>query len=136
MTFAGLWHNALAGGVANIWGNLALPDGVKNVDYSLPYQNKEATKTYNTFFFEKDRFTSSLNPSTIRRAIAGRSARQTIIVAYQDSTQEIFLGDMAAEGVIAVNTLAAYEEISLAVEEGGKVMLPEVSNWALVISRD
>lgn len=72
MTVRGLWHSTMAGGVANIWGNL-LPDD--NGYGSQPYSNKaegviqnfnftidikEEIKTYNKFWFEKGRFSYDL----------------------------------------------------------------------------
>jgi|GEM_PF-5376201 len=69
MTVTGLWHSTMAGGVANIWGNL-LPHN-DNDRGSQPYDNgagttirgtkvevnvKDEIKTWSTFWFEKDRF--------------------------------------------------------------------------------
>ncbi|MFW5944794.1 MAG: DUF5060 domain-containing protein [Bacteroidota bacterium] len=69
MTVRGLWHSTMAGGVANIWGNL-LPHN-DNDRGSRPYDNRESTtirgtrvtvdikdaiSTYSTFWFEKERF--------------------------------------------------------------------------------
>jgi hypothetical protein len=72
MTIRGLWHSTMAGGVANIWGNL-LP--AKTFQESHPYDNqaegriqgvpftvdiKEEIKTYHEFWFGKERFSFDL----------------------------------------------------------------------------
>jgi len=43
-TLQGLWHSAMAGGIANIWGNR--PEGQ---EFSEPYPNKAAIHTYSQF---------------------------------------------------------------------------------------
>lgn len=53
LTRRGLWHSTMAGGVANIWGNLAKPDSSSNQAFSLTYPNFKQLKTYDIFFFEK-----------------------------------------------------------------------------------
>ena len=73
MTVRGLWHSTMAGGVANIWGNL-LPHS-DNDRGSQPYDNgaegrirgvrvrvniKDAVKTYHRFWFEEGRFSADL----------------------------------------------------------------------------
>lgn len=72
MTIRGLWHSTMAGGVANIWGNL-LP--AQAFQASNPYDNqaegkiqgdlftidiKEEIKTYHEFWFGKERFSYNL----------------------------------------------------------------------------
>lgn len=74
MTVRGLWHSAMAGGTANIWGNL-LPEG-GNAQGSLPYSNraageiqgktftvdiKDPIRTYHEFWFGKRRFSYDLH---------------------------------------------------------------------------
>jgi hypothetical protein len=48
MTRRGLWHSAMAGGVANIWGHL--PRGRDSWLGSAKYEHPEWIKTYATFF--------------------------------------------------------------------------------------
>jgi hypothetical protein len=72
MTVRGLWHSTMAGGVANIWGNLLPPQTFQE---SNPYDNqaegkiqgslftvdiKEEIKTYHEFWFGKERFSYDL----------------------------------------------------------------------------
>lgn len=72
MTLRALWHSTMAGGVANIWGNLL---GSGNDGGSLPYDNHERgtiqevdftvdikaqIKTYSRFWFAEKRFSSDL----------------------------------------------------------------------------
>ncbi|MCB0168551.1 MAG: DUF5060 domain-containing protein, partial [Anaerolineae bacterium] len=50
-TRRGLWHSTMAGGIANIWGNLLATTQVNNGDNkSLPYDNPERLKAYALFF--------------------------------------------------------------------------------------
>ncbi|MBD3297911.1 MAG: hypothetical protein GF341_04585 [candidate division Zixibacteria bacterium] len=73
MTVRGLWHSTMAGGVANIWGNLRPHDNTQRG--SLPYDNnakvkmrggssrvnvKTQIKTYSRFWFAGKRFSSDL----------------------------------------------------------------------------
>ncbi len=73
MTVRGLWHSTMAGGVANIWGNL-LPHN-SNGKGSMPYNNKAAMtlrghdvkvdikdeiKTYSVFWFDNNRFSGTM----------------------------------------------------------------------------
>ena len=72
MTIRGLWHSTMAGGVANIWGNL-IP--ATTVQASRPYDNRvngviqdvpftvdiqESIATYGRFWFEESRFSYQL----------------------------------------------------------------------------
>lgn len=73
MTVRGLWHSTMAGGVANIWGNLRPHDNTRRG--SMPYDNnaegnirgvsfrvniKDQIKTYSRFWFAEKRFSSEL----------------------------------------------------------------------------
>ena len=58
-TRRGLWHSAMAGGVANIWGNLRNENG-SIADFSNPYTNPEWIKTYALFW--QDRFLKDMEP--------------------------------------------------------------------------
>lgn len=73
MTLRSMWHSTMAGGVANIWGNL-LPHSDNNKG-SQPYDNrakgeihgakftvdiKDQIKTYHKFWFEHNRFSFDL----------------------------------------------------------------------------
>jgi hypothetical protein len=73
MTLRGLWHSTMAGGVANIWGNLRPHDNTQRG--SLPYDNnaeakvrgisfrvniKAQIKTYSRFWFDEKRFRTDL----------------------------------------------------------------------------
>lgn len=55
LTRQGLWLSAMAGGVANIWGNQ--PEGQA---FSAPYPNKAAIKTYSRFI--ENAFTANMSP--------------------------------------------------------------------------
>lgn len=67
MVVRGLWHSTMAGGVANIWGNLSaegneggsLPFNTGRIQ-GVPVRVKEQIKTYARFFFAERRFRTDL----------------------------------------------------------------------------
>ena len=67
MMVRGLWHSTMAGGVANIWGNLSekgneggsIPFDKGSIN-GAPVRIKTQIKTYSKFFFEKKRFRTDL----------------------------------------------------------------------------
>ena len=55
LTRRGLWHSAMAGGVANIWGYKP-----EDKEFSEPYSNREAIATYSRFI--DDTFSVQMEP--------------------------------------------------------------------------
>jgi hypothetical protein len=153
-TRRGLWIATMAGGVANIWGNLTAEDGSQPADYrSLPYPNAEQIKTWSVFFNDKQRFTldmevdNDLTAGPDKKQYALHSDGQDLVVVYAEQTKKVRLNlaalaadDAWAGGakVLAVDTRKAYREIDLGTvgmvdqdldlsDQGGK------SDWAVVV---
>lgn len=135
LTFRGMWESTMAGGVANIWGNLALPDGKNNSEYSLPYANKDAIKTYNRFFFSENRFTKDFEPLPGKGdLLLAEVPDRNILIGYQDNVQEIKLENIGKnKTVLVVDALAPYDELKISADKEGVLELPKLSDWAVVI---
>ncbi len=167
MTRRGLWHSTMAGGVANIWGNL-LPEGT--FQESNPYDNlaegkiqgvsfkvniKDDIKTYNEFWFGKERFSYGLirdNELTGNQTGKGhlypggggyinvclRNEQRDFYVFYIENadTVRMDLRDMNGQlRAFAVDTRKAYREVPLDLlnrELYSSFKLPYVSDWAIV----
>ncbi len=94
-TRQGLWNSSMAGGVANIWGNLT--NGGSHATGSAPYPNAEQIKTYSLFFesrFKKDMTSSS--SGTIRSLTRPSN---TDYIFYQNSTSSIQM-DLSGMGSV------------------------------------
>lgn len=121
LTRRGLWHAALAGGVANIWGNL-LPSA--DQEGSRPYQIKDLIKTYALFF--ENRFKKEMQTEKKGEVLSLKTPDHSNMIFYQEDTDEVTLdlkeapADMPA---IAVDTKKAYQEIRL------DALSPEVHVW-------
>lgn len=137
MTIRGLWHSTMAGGIANIWGNLALPDGTSNVSYSLPYENKEAFRTYNQFFHSKKRYSNTFQPVSredVNILIAKFGPIPSYII-YSENCESINIGQLMDEmptKIKAVDIYREYNEIDVLVV-AKQIQLPYKSDWALII---
>lgn len=117
-TRRGLWHSTLAGGVANIWGNLLNDDSANTGEgTSLNYPNPEQIRTYATFW--NGRFNANMRVCGPYCLSDGR-----ITVLYGEDTKSLNFSGTA----VAVDTRLPYQQIQ--VSNGA---LPYVSDWAVVI---
>jgi len=128
MTRKGLWHSALSGGVANIWGYKPAGKG-----YSQPYPNKEAIHTYRKtmdLYFEpgmtvKDQV---LNGGT---CLDGADH----LLCYVENTERIRLLAGALDDIHEIrmiDTKQAYREISVN-DVAQDIKLTKVSDWAILL---
>jgi len=131
----GLWRSAMAGGVANIWGNLD-EDG-----RSMPYPHPEWFRCYATFF--GDRFTLDMEPapSAADGGVAMRSADGARYVFYVEEADSLSvdLSLMTGRGaVVVVDALERYTETGLGSVTAGKRTLRfgRVSDWAVAITAE
>jgi hypothetical protein len=137
MTRRGLWHSALAGGVANIWGYL-----VPTADEggSQPYPNREQIRTYAKFF--EHRFRRGMqraNDRTDGYALTWKNENGSRFVFYKEDATAIRLdlsGMKTDARAVAVDTKKAYQEIDL-----GKLQprdqtwkAPHLSDWAIAVN--
>lgn len=137
-TRRGLYHSTLAGGVANIWGNYL--DDWDPEQISQPYSNQEQLKTYSTFFFEKGRFISDLEPADglVANGYALKTSDNDRYIFYAENTDGVELdlsGMSASQSVIAVNTRREYQEIPLGTLNPQKhtINLPSSSDWVIAV---
>jgi len=134
MTRRGLWHSTMAGGAANIWGNLLnpRPDGMSN-----PYPNKNQILTWSRFW--KDRFQKELvrdNNLTdgVCLKVPGR-----LLIFYKENTSSIKmdLSELTGETkAAAVDTCRDYKEIELKKLTPGTEQIfeaPVRSDWAVIV---
>ncbi len=135
-TRRGLWHSTLAGGVANIWGNLIEEDGGTS-DFSLPYPNPEWIQTYATFW--EGRFLNDMEPcSELSDGYCLGDPARGSFVFYKESTN-VVQGDLTGVAgdlrVVWVDTKAPYLELDGCVATAGPNTweLPYVSDWAIAV---
>jgi hypothetical protein len=155
LTVKGLWHSAMAGGVANIWGNL-LPDDNHGGSQSYDHGDvhiKHLIKIYATFFRDKKRFRRDfIRDNTLadpRRGTTEVPEPPPVSVCLRDSDTKhlIFYKEHATlvgmdlaemqgpQPAVAVDTQKAYEEIDLGVLAPGKHKwkAPYRSDWAIAV---
>ncbi len=136
MTRRGLWHSAMAGGVANIWGNLvnSPADGT-----SAPYPHPHWSRTYADFF--RDRFLPEMvRDNTITDGVCLRTPDWRRFVFYRENTDSVSM-DLSkmpvAMRAVAVDTLQPYKEIDLGTMKPGKRKwtAPHKSDWAIAVGK-
>jgi hypothetical protein len=134
MTRRGLWHSTMAGGAANIWGNLLnpRPDGM-----SHSYPNKNQILTWSRFW--KGRFLKELVRDNSRTDGVCLKVPGKLLVFYKEDTDSIQMNlselQKAVEG-IAVDTCRSYKEIELdglRAEPGQVFKAPRRSDWAVTV---
>jgi hypothetical protein len=155
LTVKGLWHSAMAGGVANIWGNLLPEDdqgGSRSYDH-VDVHVKHLIKTYATFFRDKKRFRRDLirdnaitdprkgttevpDPPPISACL--RNPDGTHFVFYKESTTSVGMdlsGMKSPQPTVAVDTQKVYEEVDLGILKPDKHSwnAPYRSNWAIAV---
>lgn len=134
-TRRGLWHSAMAGGVANIWGNLA---GGRNISLgSAAYPNAAQIKTYSRFFAE--RFDVAMAPCGARSdgACLGAAAEGRMLF-YREGATSIRLDLRGLPGelrAVAVDTRRPYAEIDLGPLAATSQVwqAPYSSDWAIAV---
>lgn len=137
-TRRGLWHSAMAGGVANIWGNLIdAPGANEGSTNSAPYPNPEWIQTYTRFF--ANRFFGDMvrcNELTDGVCLKRPSNAQFIFYREDTSTIELDLAAMQeAQSAIAVDTKKRYAEIKIGrlTAENQTWEAPYASDWAVAV---
>ncbi|MCA9732227.1 VCBS repeat-containing protein [candidate division KSB1 bacterium] len=133
-TRRGLWLSTMAGGAANIWGNL-LPS---NNPPSKPYFNKNWIKTYDRFLHQYNRFLPEMTrDNTLSSGLVLRNGSSHFIVYGEDTDSvTVDLSTMnSTQKAIAVDTRKPYSEVDLGTlaAENQLLMLPENSDWAIAI---
>jgi len=134
MTRRGLWHSTMAGGAANIWGNLLDPrsDGM-----SHPYPNKKQILTWSRFWrarFRKELVRDNNLTDGVCLKVPGE-----LLIFYKEDTDsiEMNLSELSdrVRG-IAVNACQSYEEIDikgLQAKPGQTFKALRRSDWAVAV---
>ncbi len=140
----GMWHSALAGGVANIWGNLTEPDGrtYSNAanEGALPsrrFPNPSWIKTY-ARFFERHFTPDMVDCDDLSNGYCQMDGPTKAMNVYREGAKSIDLDLRHFEQsirIIAVDAKAEFREIELGDFEPAQqtVLLPGASDWALAI---
>jgi hypothetical protein len=141
MTRRGLWHSTMAGGVANIWGDLT--DVGSHSDGSRPYLNKEQIKTYSVFFNDKKRFLKNMtreNSLSNDKNTKVLKIKNNNYIFYREDSDSLHMNlsrMISSQPAIAVDTKLAYEEISLGIltPDNHRWQAPYVSDWAIAVGQ-
>lgn len=134
-TRRGLWRSTMAGGVANIWGNLL--DGGSHERGSAPYPNKAQIRSYADFF--KTRFVVDLaRCNELSDGVCLKRPTNQHYLFYREDAASIRFDLTAMRGsqrVVAVDTLRPYAEIVVGTLAPGKHtwQAPYPSDWALAV---
>lgn len=140
-TRRGLWQSTMAGGVANIWGNLAYAPGTvpENYRQSAPYSHAEWIATWHHFFHT--RFTLDLiRDNAITNGVCLRDPNFKNILIYKENTDTVSLDLSQIKTpfkAIAIDTQKPYQEIEIDIPSTTKTTwsAPYASDWAIAISQ-
>ena len=138
MVRRGLWYSTMAGGVANIWGDLTGDDGANDgTATSASFPNPEWIKTYAVFF--KDRFHQNLvRCNSLTDGVCLQQPDNRTFLMYKENASSIvlYLSDMeGAQAAVAIDTKLSYQEVSLgSLNPSNQTwQAPYTSDWALAI---
>ena len=134
MTRRGLWHSTMAGGAANIWGNLLdpRPDGM-----SHPYPNRHQILTWSRFW--KDRFLKEMVRDNRLTDGVCLKVHGKLTVFYKEDTNSIRMDLAELSGrvrAVAVDTRHQYKEIEISGLEAQPAQIfkaPYQSDWAVAV---
>ena len=143
LTRQGLWHSAMAGGVANIWGNM-LPaskydDAGRSIVTSAPYPNPEWIKTNSLFF--KDRFVEDLvRCNSLTDGVCLKRPNEKFYIFYKEGTSSISMNLSKMVGsreAIAVDTKKPFKEIAIGTlsPKNQNWTAPYRSDWAIAVDQ-
>ncbi|HRV92870.1 MAG TPA: DUF5060 domain-containing protein, partial [Anaerolineae bacterium] len=137
-TRRGLWHSTMAGGVANIWGNLLGTTQVNNgSDKSRPYTYPERLKAYALFF--ENRFIRDLERcNNLTDGVCLKQPDNSHFLFYSENTDTIQLNLSSmpsSQQAIAVDAKKNYSEIDLGTltPENQTWDAPYSSDWAIAV---
>lgn len=138
MTRRGLWHSAMAGGVANIWGNLVGAAGANDGSTtSAPYPNPAWIKTYSRFFDQRF-LPGMVRCNELTDGVCLGQPAMNAFVFYKENTAAIDL-DLSnlpwPLTAVAVDAKKAYSELPLGpLDPAFQVWTaPYASDWAIAV---
>jgi hypothetical protein len=141
-TRRGLWHSTMAGGVANIWGNLLEDGRTRDSELgSAPYPNKDQIKTYATFWNDMGRFVrgweraAELSHDADTRVLRQGNARY---VFYREDATSIHMELSGMSGpapAVVVDTRKSYAEIRIGslIPDEHTWQAPYASDWTVAV---
>jgi hypothetical protein len=138
-TRRGLWHSAMAGGVANIWGNLIGPEGSVDTNRrgSFAYPKPHWIKTYTEFF--RDRFLIDLQrDNSITDGVCLRRSGGEGYIFYKESADSLRM-DLTkmskSRKAVAIDALKPYHEIDIGSLSAKSHVwkAPYRSDWAVAV---
>jgi hypothetical protein len=138
MTRRGLWHSAMAGGVANIWGNLIGAAGANDgTTSSAPYPNPEWIKTY-ARFFEHRFLPGMVRCNELTDGVCLWQPAAGALLFYKENTTALNLDLSFLVGpqtAVAVDTRLPYAELTLDLLPPGSQVwrAPYASDWAVAV---
>ena len=135
LTVRGLWHSVMAGGVANIWGNL-LPEDDRGGSRPYPPGVKEQIKTHARFW--ERRFLRGMRGEYVGPELRLSVEGGAHAVIYREDTDRVrvdFSRLPPGAPAVAVDARAAYREVPLPAGTGGvrTYEMPHHSDWAVAV---
>ncbi|TDI85379.1 MAG: hypothetical protein E2O79_01785 [Caldithrix sp.] len=128
-TRRGLWHHTMAGGIAAIWGNL---------DDNGIYSNKDALKSFSSFWNDKKRFKKDMIiDNKLTDGYCLRASDQHYVFYKEDCDKLKYSFGGTPKNVIALDTRKKYKEIELGMKETGNYVFnaPYISDWAIAVEK-
>lgn len=127
LTRRGLWHSTMAGGVANIWGNLSRPGGI--------YEHQEWFRIW-ARFFERRFLKNLVRANDLTDGLCLKTPDDTCFIFYKEDTDSIQL-DLSrmrtAQPVIAVDALTGKTVAGRLSAERHVWKAPHPSDWAIAV---
>lgn len=134
----GLWHSAMAGGVANIWGDLSGNSGANGgTDSSASFPHPEWVKT-NALFF-KARFHQNLTRcNELTNGLCLKQPDNRTYMFYKEETASLTMDLTKMDGArraVAIDTKLPYREIDLGMLQPLQESwdAPYISDWAVAV---
>ncbi|MFK7805091.1 MAG: DUF5060 domain-containing protein [Anaerolineae bacterium] len=134
-TRRGMWHSAMAGGIANIWGNMQFDEGGSYQEGSRVYPNKTELKTYSNFM--TPRFRADLETcNSLTNGMCLKNPINTRFIFYRENASSISLNLKSMTGskpFVAVNTKTG-QTITGTFQAGQQTWnAPSQSDWAIAV---
>ena len=134
-TRQGLWRSFMAGGVANIWGNLNLSDGGSYEIGSIPYENKDEIKVY--FVYSAQWYGRGLSRcNELTDGVCLKNNDNDRFIFYVEGADSIDLDLSGATGILpytAVNTISGQELTGTFPAQSQTWSAPSTSDWVVAV---
>ena len=134
-TRRGMWHSAMAGGIANIWGNMQFDEGGSYQEGSRVYPNKNELKVYADFM--NPRFRGDFETcNSLTNGMCLKNRINTQFIFYRENASSISLDLRSMTGsrpYIAVNTKTGATVTGTLTAGQHTWNAPNHSDWAIAI---